>query len=413
MPDLATRALVQQIAAAHLAPDALAAHGGQGCVFRTELEASSDGSGCDAATALRARLLRLLDAAHELSEVVPYEHEDWMRRMQSNPLAVRVRDLPIRLTTRRTRDYQEGLRLLNAGAGTSALYRQMFTAGCAHAFTEPEFAATHLLHTERAADSALERRLWNYQAVRTNLFFGAQNTQTRMHLDSAGGLGHILNEGGCKLFLLAPYAELRDPARWRRVFGADAAPGTNGDSVDPEELARCAPSYRWCVLRHDPAVQEWIYWPATTFHAVFNLADSAFVSLAYQPAAPLPTREWIECALRPGNRDNTRRSPQALLELLSVTLARAGVFSGAQIEALLQMVHARLQRGALQPARGAKRKAALAAPSRQEPRPEALAAADAGHGREEPKEGESVARTRRHRCEQPRAAARKQARLRR
>ena len=156
-----------------------------------------------------------------------------------------------------------------------------------HTFTNDDYRQFNILYAEpkeikhKSNQKDPIYRMGEMQTYFSNVFQGAANTMTEMHRDFMGCNGFILNDNGFKLFLFAEYDEVERTLLFEKKQNENLKP------LIHIEILSNMKSFRWCVLRKG----QYIYWPATTYHAIYNIENSTFISPSYLPATL--TTEWL------------------------------------------------------------------------------------------------------------------------
>jgi hypothetical protein len=149
-----------------------------------------------------------------------------------------------------------------------------------HNFVDKDLAEFNILESRSIAE---DKTLGPLCTRTANLFTGRVGTMKFYHVDGVGGFGQILNSGGHKILFLADWFEVQKNNLAEKFYCAE-----NPKIVDITVLATLK-SFRWCSLKYG----QTFYFPAWTYHAIYNAADTDFASIGFIPAIPRIVEHWL------------------------------------------------------------------------------------------------------------------------
>jgi hypothetical protein len=247
----------------------------------------------------KAKINDLLDKDREISTVHSYSFEKWREVLSTNPVAALFEKLPIEVLCFDSINAR-GRKLFKTLNTEQHLTQRTYTFGPStrriHTYVDEDFNSLNLLcHDNRGG---LDNELSHLSSYKTNIFYGSRSTQVGLHIDATGGIGHILNRNGRKLFLFADYAEVQ--AKYWDIF--------TDQRLLKIDRFNSLQSFRWVLLQPG----QYLYWPGYSYHAVFNIENSVFISPTYLPAIQSTAIQWLNYILRGNHKFKGIQSLKAL-----------------------------------------------------------------------------------------------------
>jgi hypothetical protein len=228
---------------------------------------------------------RHINTIHHLEEK-EFQLQDFVDVLKSNSreVAILFDYLPVKCT-RAAYYVKQGERVFSENG-----YQYDSSDRKVHTFTNDDYRNFNILYAEpreikrKRNEKDAVYRLGEMQSYFSNVFQGAANTMTELHRDFVGCNGFILNDNGFKLFLLAEYDDVEE-------HRTELFEQKQHEPLKPFihiKILSNLKSFRWCVLRKG----DYIYWPATTYHAIYNIENSTFISPTYLPVTL--TVDWLQ-----------------------------------------------------------------------------------------------------------------------
>jgi hypothetical protein len=248
----------------------------------------------DSSNLTKEKLSNFFASEREITTVNQYSLQNWKDLLSADPVAILFDNVPMKIINKDA--------FINKGKEyfdtDSRVYRFDCTEKKIHRYIEEEFKQLNLLNNK---NNTLDHQLKHLQSNKTNIFYGSKSTQMGLHIDANGSIGYILNSTGLKLFLFANYQEV--VGNFEEILLPDGR-------IRIDVFQQKIESYRWVILKPN----QYLYWPGYSYHAVFNIESSVFVSPTYIPNLYPTAQVWLNYVLSNlKHKFTTRKSVKSAL----------------------------------------------------------------------------------------------------